>query len=117
MSDWVPALFESIDRMDANKFVTFLTEDSTFRFGNAQPVKGKRNVREAVAGFFASIKAISHNLLGTWKVGDIVFVQGEVTYTRKDDKTVSIPFFNLFKMNGNLVSEYIIYVDVSPLYA
>jgi ketosteroid isomerase-like protein len=79
MSDWVPELFQAIDRMDTDTFVKFLTEDSTFRFGNAQSVQGKENVHGAVAGFFASIKAISHKLLGTWRVGDVVFVQGEVT--------------------------------------
>lgn len=77
----------------------------------------KQNVRDAVAAFFSSIKGISHKLLGTWQVDDVVFVQGEVTYTRKDDKIVQVPFFNLFKMDGPLVSQYVIYVDTSPLYA
>ena len=44
-------------------------------------------------------------------------LQGEATYTRKDDKMVTVPFLNLFKMKGALVSQYIIYVDISPLYA
>ena len=117
MLDWVSRLFQAIDRMDPDSFAEFLAEDGIFKFGNAQPVKGKRNVRDAVAAFFSSIKGIGHKLLGTWQVGDVVFVQGEVTYTRKDDRVVTVPFFNIFKMNGCSVSEYIIYVDVSPLYA
>jgi ketosteroid isomerase-like protein len=115
--DWLSDLFEAIDRMDSGGFVQFLADYATFQFGNAQPVKGKENIRDAVAGFFSSIKGISHKLLGTWQVDDVVFLQGEVSYTRKDSRTVTIPFFNLFKMNGPLVSKYIIYIDVSPLYA
>lgn len=103
--------------MDSDNFAQFLTDDATFQFGNAQPVKGKRNVRDAVAAFFSSINGIGHKLLGTWQIDDFVFVQGEVSYTRKDDKVVTVPFLNLFKMNGPLVSQYMIYIDVSPLYA
>jgi len=117
MLDWVPELFETIDNMDSDRFALFLTDDATFCFGNAQPVKGKQNIRNAVAAFFSSIKGIGHELLGKWQVDDVVFVQGEATYTRKDGKMVTVPFLNLFKMNGALVSQYIIYVDISPLYA
>ncbi len=115
--DWVAQLFQAIDRMDSDGLVMFLADDATFQFGNAQPVKGKQNVRGVVAAFFSSIKGIGHKLLGTWQVDDVVFVQGEVAYTRKDGKIVRVPFFNLFKMDGPLVSQYLIYVDTSPLYA
>lgn len=115
--EWVDRLFGTIDKMDSNSFGRFLTDDATFKFGNAQPVKGKRNVLDAVSGFFSSIKGISHKLTGQWQVDGVVFVQGEVTYTRKDDKSITVPFLNLFNMNGSLVSEYLIYIDVSPLYA
>jgi hypothetical protein len=117
MLDWVAELFESIDNMDSNRFALFLTDDVIFRFGNAQPVNGRRDVRNAVAAFYSTIKGVSHKLLGKWQVDGLVFVQGEVTYRRKDDKAVTVPFFNLFKMNGALVSQYNIYVDISPLYA
>ncbi len=103
--------------MNSDAFVQFLTDDATFQFGNAQPVKGKQNVRDTVAAFFSSINGIGHKLLGKWQVDDVVFVQGQVTYTRQDAKMVTVPFLNLFKMNGALVSQYIIYVDVSALYA
>ncbi len=117
MLDWAPQLFQAIDRMDSRSFAQFLTEDAIFQFGNAKPVIGRQNVRDAVGGFFSSIKGIGHKLLGRWQVDDVVFIQGEVTYTRKDDKSVTVPFLNLFKMKGPLVSQYVIYVDVSPLYA
>lgn len=116
MPVWISELFQAIDRMDSDDFARFLTDDATFQFGNAAPVNGKGNVRDAVAGFFSSIQSISHKLIGTWQVDDIVFLQGEVSYTRKDSGKVTIPFFNLFKMKGLLVFQYIIHIDVSPLY-
>jgi len=111
------SLFSAIDRMDVGAFESFLTEDSIFRFGNAQPVRGRSNVSEYVAGFFSSIKALKHNVLGVWEQNKVFTVQGEVTYTRKDDRSVTVPFVNLFKTDGKLIREYLVYVDASPLYS
>jgi len=110
-------LFGAIDRMDATALASFLTEDSVFRFGNAEPVRGNNNVREYVAGFFSSIMALKHDVHGIWEKDDVVTVQGEVTYTRKDGRLVTVPFVDLFKMNGVLIHEFLIYIDASPLFS
>ena len=114
--DW-KSLLSAIDRMDVDAFESFLTEDAIFRFGNAEPVKGKNNIREYVVGFFSSIKSLKHEVLGVWESGQVLTVQGEVTYTRKDDRSVKAPFVNLFKMQGTLIREYLIYVDASQLFS
>ena len=114
--DW-KSLLSAIDRMDADAFASFLTENSVFRFGNGEPVKGKRNVREYVARFFSSIKSLKHEVLGVWESGQVLTVQGEVTYTRKDSRLVKVPFVNLLKMKGTLIHEYLVYVDASQLFS
>jgi hypothetical protein len=116
MPDWMDDLFSTLDKMDANGFASYLTDDALFKFGNADPVNGKTNIRDAVAGFLSSIAGFSHKLVGKWQVGDRVFLQGEVTYIRKDKSKLTVPFFNLFKMKGNLIQEYLIYIDNSQLY-
>jgi ketosteroid isomerase-like protein len=110
-------LFRTIDEMDSDKFVTFLTEDAQFRFGNAPAVYGKQAIREAVAGFFGTIKDISHKNLNLWVNSDSVVYEGEVTYTRHDGSKLTIPFMNKFKMVGDKIKDYFIYIDVTPLYA
>jgi len=114
--DWQD-LFNAIDRMDVKSFESFLAEDSIFRFGNAEPVRGRSNVSEYVAGFFSSIRSLKHEILGVWDKEDALIVQGEVTYVRKDSRSVKVPFVNLFKLRGMLIHEYLIYVDASPLYS
>jgi len=48
----------------------------------------------------------------------MVFCRGEVSYERLDgSKAGPFPFFNLFKMRGDKIAEYLIYVDISPLFA
>jgi hypothetical protein len=113
---WIQQLFRSIDAMDTNTFITFLADDSQFKFGNAPPAVGKEAVYQAVDGFFKSIKGIRHTILKTWDRPDAVACQGEVTYTRLDDSEITLPFVNVFGMKGNLIKDYLVYIDVAPLF-
>jgi len=114
--DWVRQLFQSIDVMDTNKFLTFLSEDAQFKFGNAPPAIGKKAVGQAVDGFFTTIRGISHRLINTWTDSSSLVCQGEATYTRHDGSQVTIPFVNVFGMKGKLIKDYLIYIDITPLY-
>lgn len=110
-------LFQAVDAMDASRFVTHLTPDGIFRFGNWPAVAGQDATRAAVGQFFDTIRGLRHTLLGTWSDGDRLFCQGEVIYTRHDGSTVGpLPFFNVFRMVDGKIAEYLIYADVSPLY-
>jgi hypothetical protein len=103
--------------MNAQKFVSYLTDDAQFKFGNNPASVGKASVREAVDGFFTTIKGLSHNIAGVWVHPDAVICQGEVTYTRTDDGKVTVPFADILGMEGDKVKDYLIYIDVAPLYA
>ncbi len=114
---WVASLFVAIDAMDGARFAEFLTEDAVFRFGNAAPVCGKAAIRDAVGGFFASIGGLRHRLCETWAHADAVVMHGETTYTRHDGSELSVPFANVFKLEGSLVREYLIFADASRLWS
>ncbi len=115
-TDWLKSLFDSIDNQDADAFQAFLADEIIFRFGNAEPVHGKDAVGNVIQGFFGSIKAISHDVLESWDQGNTVICHGRVTYTRHDSSTLTVPFTNILKIDGQLISEYLIFVDVSELY-
>ena len=117
MQNKINELFHAIDSMDADRFVTFLTEDAQFKFGNNPKVVGKEAVKKTVKDFFSSINGLSYKVINTWSHPDTDICQGEVTYTRKDDSKVTIPFVNIFGMKENLVKDYWIYIDVAPLFA
>ena len=113
----VDKLFHAIDTMDPDAFVAFLTPTGTFTFGNAPPVHGRPAVRELVHGFWQSIRGSAHRRLHVWRDGDAVAVHGEVTYTRRDDRQVTVPFVNVFKMEGAHIAAYAIHIDNTPLFA
>ena len=114
---WLERLFKTIDAKDAEGFAQFLTEDAVFRFGNGEPARGRPAVRDAVAGFFAGVKSLRHTLSESWSHPDVLVMHGEVTYTRHDGSQLSVPFANVFKLNGTLVREYLVFADVSKLWA
>ena len=114
--NWTADLFQSIDKKDTDSFMAFLADDVFFRFGNAEPVHGKNNVANGVKGFFESVKDLQHDINETWVIDNSVICHGFVTYTRHDDSKLSVPFANVFKLENQLIKEYLIYVDISELY-
>ena len=86
------------------------------RFGNGPAISGKQQVGQAIGEFFGSIKALRHNILHTWCDPQATVCQGEVTYTRTDDTKVTIPFVNIWEVRASLIKDYLIYIDLAPLY-
>ena len=70
-STWIGEMFGAVDMMSPEKFISFLTEDAAFKFGNGPAVTGRANIEKAVGDFFASIRGLRHKILNTWEVGRI----------------------------------------------
>jgi ketosteroid isomerase-like protein len=118
MPSTVREVFKAVDAKDAQRFAGYLTPDAVFRYANAPAVTGPAATRDAVAQFFAAVKSLRHELQQVWTLDDMVFCKGEVSYERLDgSKAGPFPFFNLFRMRGDKIAEYLIYVDISPLFA
>ncbi|CAM5475873.1 hypothetical protein GCM10010329_30380 [Streptomyces spiroverticillatus] len=113
----IAAIFRDIDTFDPEKFVAHLTDDVVFRFANAPELTGPAEVRKGVTDFFATIAGLSHEVLSTWESGDTVIVRTEVTYTRKDGRQVTVPNADILTFRGEKASEWLIYIDLAPVYA
>ena len=110
-------VFADVDRMDAKAFASHLADDCLLRFGNADEVAGRGAIEEAIAGFFTTINGISHQIVDHWDVDDTTIIQLEATYTRKDDRKVTIPAVAVWRRGSELIDDYRIYVDQAPVYA
>ncbi len=114
----VREVFKAVDAKDAPAFAACLTSDAVFRYANAPLVTGPDAIRDAVAQFFGAVHSLRHDLLALWTLDDMVFCKGEVRYVRHDGSNAGpFPFFNLFRLDGGKIAEYLIYVDISPLFA
>ena len=113
----VKPIFASIDAMIADAFVAHLTEDVTFRFGNAEPIHGEDAVREAVLGFWSTIDGLTHHLIKVIESGDTMVARIDVEYVRKDGKHVTVPNADILEFDGDLVRDWQIYIDLAPVFA
>lgn len=113
---FVNKVYQSIDRKDASGFAAYIAPNGIFRFANNQAVTGTAAIEAYVAGFFQSLKGISHSNLESWRAEDAIFVNGRVKYTRLNDTTLELPFSCTWKMTDQLIDQYLIYIDSSELY-
>ena len=112
---WVADLFRAVDSMDADGFVGFMAEDVFFRNGSAEPLRGRDAARNDISSLYARIKGINHLISETWVHGNVVVIHGTVTYTRPDGSTLTVPFADIWKMKGDLIQEYMIFMDSTKL--
>jgi ketosteroid isomerase-like protein len=116
-AELVEAIFADVDAMNADKFVTHLTPDGRFQFGNGEPTIGRQATRDSVAGFFSSINGLRHQVIGIFQQENVITVELSIDYTRKDGKVVTLPCANIFRMEGPLVRDYRVFMDVTPIFA
>lgn len=116
-ADRLNGLFAAIDAKDTDGFLAYLAGDAVFRFGSAPEAQGREQVRAGVDGFFESIAGSKHVLDKVLCDDTTTVCEGRVTYRRHDGSDVTLPFCNVFDLDGELISGYRIYIDIAPLYA
>jgi len=117
MSRDVAPIFADIDSLNPDQFVAHLTPDVTFRFGNADPMTGREAVKAAVTGFYGTIAGMHHHILDIYESGDTVIAKIDVEYIRQDGKSVTVPNADILVFDGDLVSNWQIYIDLAPVFA
>jgi len=115
--DYVLEVYEAVDSKDEQRLAHFLTESCTFVYANSDPVVGRANVAEASKKFLALIAGIKHQLLDVWALDDVIVSRLEVTYTRKDSSTLTVPAVTIWRMRDGQIDDYRIYIDIAPLFA
>jgi ketosteroid isomerase-like protein len=117
LDDQLARVFAAFDARDVATLATFITDDVQLRLGNALLIRGKGGFVDAVNAFHDSVAGVHHEILNVYSDGDIAIVEFDVHYTRRDGKTVVLPCCNVFRITDGLISEYLSYVDATPVYA
>lgn len=110
-------MFAAVDSAAIDSFVTYLAPQVRFRFANGAPLIGRDAVRLNLIEFFKNFRSLRHDINEIWINGDVVICEQTVTYTRHDGSKVSMPCVNILKFKDALISEYLIYIDLAPLFA
>src|SRR5512139_1411176 len=113
---WWTSLLATVDAKDVPGFLSYLTDDAEFRFGNGPSVEGREAVGALVEGFLGAIGGTRHVLTRHWEGEDSAVGEGFVTYTRLDGSTLTLPFVNVFDLRDGKVARYLIYIDNRELF-
>jgi limonene-1,2-epoxide hydrolase len=110
-------LLKLFEAMKIDEAVKQFTENSYYRFGNAPPAVGREAISQLTkSSHFAQIIGLSFDIRAIWEQNNIVICEMEISYTRTDGRILTLPFTDIFHIEGNLVREMRIYIDPSPLF-
>jgi uncharacterized protein (TIGR02246 family) len=116
----IRAMFAAVDARDAEGVAEYLTDDVVWALGSFDPTEGKETFVANVKASTQRIKGIRHEIHDLWHATedpDVVIARMTVHYTKLDGSSVSLPCCNVFRMRGDLISHYLIYMDITPVLA
>jgi ketosteroid isomerase-like protein len=116
----ISALLGAGDVGDIDRLLGFLTDDVVLIFGNADAIEGKEAIEKMSYQLMSAFTRVRHEIHNIWHAAedpDVSIAQMTVHYTKHDDSSLSLPCLNVFRMNGDLVAEYRVYMDASPIFA
>jgi predicted SnoaL-like aldol condensation-catalyzing enzyme len=96
-------------------FMGFFTDDAKYKFANAPVMTGKPAIEAFAANARKRVKFVTHDIKSMWEIGDVVICEMDISYHRHDDSVVTLPCTDIFRMDGNLISDMRVYIDASPL--
>jgi hypothetical protein len=73
-------------------------------------------VHDVWAQFCDGIDGLSHALVERWE-DPATIVEADVTYTRKDGGTVTVPVVTIYREADGLIRDYRVFIDLAPLFA
>ncbi len=114
-ADLVKALFARGECFDSQGFSDFFTDSPIYHFGNYPICFDKQSIFTSTTNFFGAISALYHNIKNLWEFGDIVFVEMDVTYWRKDGTQVTLPCMDIVRFEGTKIADLRIFMDANPV--
>ena len=96
-ADAVKRLFARGEAFDSQGFIDFFTDHPVYQFGNFPICFDKAAINASVTAFFGSVSALYHDIKMLWEVGEVVFVEMDVTYWRLDGSVVTLPCAYIFR--------------------
>jgi ketosteroid isomerase-like protein len=95
----------------------FFTDDCEFRMANSQVVRGRDAIQAWVARYLGSVAGMRHVVLEEWAADDVAAVRVEVTYSMANGTEFTLPAVTRTRVRGGKVTEYLIFMDPSPVEA
>jgi ketosteroid isomerase-like protein len=116
----IAALFAALDRGEIEEVASFLDEDVVVHLTNLDPIQGATAFTELYAQVTGTLAGIRHEIHDIWNAAEddaVWVVRMTVHYTKGDGHTVSLPCCNVFRLLEGAISEYRVFMDMTPVFA
>ncbi len=102
----------SWSELDADRLVSYFTEDGTYYNMPTQPVKGHENLKKFIAAFISNWSKTDWEIINLIAKNDIVMVE-RIDRTIVNGKEISLPCFGIFEMKDGKIVEWRDYFDLA----
>lgn len=99
-------------RLNARELANYFTEDGTYYNIPAQPVSGRENVQQFIAGFTSNWTRTDWDLLHICARGNLVFTE-RLDRTKVGEIAVDLPCCGVFEMEGGKIKIWRDYFDMA----
>ena len=118
--DAIRAMFAATDGGDLDAVTSYLHDDVVVVLSNREPIHGATAYVELygqVAGMLAGLRHEIHEIWTASEDAAVWIVRMTVHYTRVDGDTVSLPCCNVLRFADGRISEYQVFMDMTPVFA
>ena len=98
-------------RLDAQELGTYFCKHGIYHNMPTAPVNGRDNIVNFIAKFIARWTATEWEILNILAAGDVVVVE-RMDRTKLGDKSVNLPCFGIFEMQGGKIHVWRDYFDM-----
>jgi limonene-1,2-epoxide hydrolase len=115
MTDNVTIVREFVEKwsgLNASELAAYFTEDGTYYNIPAQPVTGRQNIEQFIAGFSANWTETQWDILNIAGEGDLVFCE-RMDRTKTKSGNVDLPCLGVFEMQNGKIHIWRDYFDMN----
>ena len=102
---------ESWSKLDAAELASYFSEDGTYFNIPAQPVTGRQNIEQFIAGFIATWTSTQWDILNIAEDGERVYCE-RLDRTKTTQGDVDLPCFGVFEMKDGKIHVWRDYFDM-----
>ena len=118
--DTIRALFAALDRGDVDGVTTFLHDDVVVVLSNREPIHGVTAYAELFGQVMGMLAGIRHEIHDIWSAAEdaaVWTVTMTTHYSRADGTGVSLPCCAILRFSDRRVSDYRVFMDMTPVFA
>ncbi|MFD4573559.1 nuclear transport factor 2 family protein [Streptomyces sp. NPDC058417] len=113
-------LCEAVDAHDFDRFGAYFTDTASYRFGNAEPLRGRAAIVAATAGAVAAIPPVRHRVDQVVRHGDQLFCRFTIEVAAPAGP-VAMPCVTVVELapgrhagEDAVIVDYRVHMDIAP---